>query len=147
MLIPKKYHIHIVALIALAIIVIYPRLAQRVDPQIIKNGTVAAEVFLQLVDDKKYDQSWTDSSTLMQEKIVPEVWSHQIVAMRDRVGQLISREQTKSSLSDWAKNAPDGQYLTLTYTSSFTKEREALETIILTLDKDEQWRVAGYFIK
>lgn len=147
MLIPKKYHIHLVALIAVAVMMFYPSLSKRIEPQILSAGTLAAEDFLQLVDSEKYEQSWEKSSVLMRDRIFLEVWNQQIPAMRGKVGLLNSREQADASMSDWAEGAPDGKYLTLTYTSSFEKQASAIETIILVLEDDARWRVAGYFIK
>ncbi len=147
MLIPKKYHIHAIALAAVAAIVFFPSFSHKVDPKILTDGTIAAEQFLQLVDTEKYEQSWNVSSALLQEKIFLEVWNRQIQVMRDKVGSLISRKQGKVSVSDWAEDAPDGKYLTLKYQSSFQKQSSAIETIILVLEDEEHWRVAGYFIK
>ena len=147
MLIPKKYHIHVVALLAVAVMLVYPSLSKKIDPQILTAGTEAAEDFLQLIDSEKYEQGWESSSALMREKIFLEVWNQQIPAMRNKVGALSNRKQDSSSLSDWAEGAPDGQYLTFKYASSFEKKAEAIETIILVLEEDGRWRVAGYFIK
>ncbi len=147
MLIPKKYHIHVVALIAVSVIMFYPSFSKRIDPQVLTAGTEAAEDFLQLVDAGDYEQSWESSSTLMREKIYLEVWNRQIPAMRSRVGALNKRIQDNASISDWAEGAPDGQYLTLKYASSFQRQASAIETIILVLEEDKRWRVAGYFIK
>ena len=147
MLIPKKYHIHVVALIAVAVMIFYPSFSNRVDPQVLAAGTEAAERFLQLVDAEHYEQSWEASSSLMREKIFLEVWKQQIPAMRSKVGALKNRKLDSSSTSDWAEGAPDGQYLTLKYSASFDNKAAATETIILVLEDDDRWRVAGYFIK
>jgi hypothetical protein len=147
MLIPKKYHIHIVALLAVSIIVLYPTLSKKIDPQIITAGSEAAEDFLYLVDTEKYEQSWESSSSLMRDKIFLEVWNERISAMRDKFGKLNSRKQDDVTFSDYAKDAPDGQYLTFIYVSSFEKKASATETINLILEEDYRWRVVGYFIK
>jgi len=147
MLIPKKYHIHVVALIAVAVMILYPSFSKKIEPHILAAGTEAAEDFLHQIDSKKYEESWESSSSLMRSKIFLEVWNQQIPAMRSRVGNLINRKQGSAAVSDWAEGAPDGQYLTLKYASSFEKKAEATETIILSLEDDNVWRVAGYFIK
>ena len=147
MLIPKKYHIHIVAILAISVMLFYPMLSKKIDPQIHSAGTLAAEDFLQLVDNEEYEQSWEASAALMREKIFLEVWSRQIQVMRDKVGRLVSREQDKASISDWAEGAPEGTYLTLTYGSSFEKNNAVTETINLMLEEDGRWRVVGYFLK
>lgn len=147
MLIPKKYHIHVIALLAVAAIMFIPSYGRKVDSESLAKGTAAAEEFLQLVDAEEYNQSWEISSDLMRDKIFIEVWSRQVPVMRDKVGPLISREQNEASSSESAEGAPDGEYMVLKYSSSFQKQQSAIETIILVLEEDRQWRVAGYFIK
>lgn len=147
MLIPKKYHIHIIALIAVAAIIFFPHFEKQPDPDALKRGTAAAEAFLKLVDDGHYVEAREAASPLLKEKIVPEVWKRQIPAMRDKVGALLQRSQESAAASDRAEDAPEGKYLTLKYASSFKRQKQATETLILALDADGQWRVAGYFIK
>jgi hypothetical protein len=147
MLIPKKYHIHIVAIIAISVMLFYPMLSKRIDPQILSAGTMAAEDFLHLVDIGEYEQSWESSSTLMRERIFLEVWSRQIPLMRARVGQLKNRKQESASISDQAEGAPEGSYMTLSYESSFENNSSVMETVNLVLEEDGRWRVIGYFLK
>ncbi|WP_020676925.1 DUF4019 domain-containing protein [Geopsychrobacter electrodiphilus] len=147
MLIPKKYHFHLVALVAVAVMIFYPILSKKVEPRMLMEGTIAAEDFLHLIDSGQYEQSWNSASALMRDKIFLEVWNRRIPAMRTKVGTLISRHQTDASISDMAEGAPEGKYLTLVYDSTFSKQSTATETVILALEKDENWRVAGYFLK
>jgi hypothetical protein len=147
MLIPKKYHIHVVGLLAVAAMILYPALRTEVDPQTLAAGTRAAEDFLQLVDAGEYEQSWETASSLLTDKVFLEVWNRQLFAMRSRVGTLLRRQQEDAALSEMAEGAPDGQYLTLTYGSSFKNQDSAIETVILALEADGNWRVAGYFLK
>jgi hypothetical protein len=147
MLIPKKYHIHIIGLLAVAAMLLYPALSTKVDPKILAAGTQAAENFLQLVDSGNYEQSWKEASDLLKEKIFLEVWNRKLMAMRSKTGPVIRRQQDGASISDVAEGAPDGKYLTLSYASAFQNQASAIETVILVLEKDGNWRVAGYFIK
>ncbi len=43
--------------------------------------------------------------------------------------------------------APDGEYVVISYETSFTNKKSAIETVTPMLDKDGKWRVSGYFIK
>jgi len=147
MLIPKKYHFHLIALIAVAVMIFYPALSKKVEPRILMEGTMAAEDFLHLVDTEQYEQSWNSASGLLREKVFLEVWNRKLQVMRAKVGTLISRKQDDASISDMAEGAPEGKYLTLTYASSFSQQKSAIETIILVLEADQKWRVAGYFLK
>jgi len=147
MLIPKKYQFHVVSMIAVAAIVLYPLLGNKIDPQILHESTVAAEDFMALVDAGDYQAARQNASTLLQEKVAVEVWHRQIGVMRDRVGPLKERKQDKASFSTYASDAPDGEYVTLEYLSDFEKKSQALETVNLMREEDGRWRVVGYFIK
>jgi hypothetical protein len=147
MLIPKKYHIHLIALVAVAVMIFYPALSKKVEPRILMEGTMAAEDFFRQVDAEQYEQSWNSASELLREKIFLEVWNRKLQVMRAKVGTLIKREQDNASISDMAEGAPEGKYLTLSYASSFTQQKSTIETVILALDADQKWRVAGYFLK
>lgn len=147
MLIPKKYHIHVIALLAVSAILFLPQLTRKIDPEILAEGTAAAEEFLVLIDAEQYAEAREVASDLLKDKIAIEVWHRQIGVMRDRVGRLTQRALDKSFLSEIAEGAPEGEYLTLKYMSFFEQQSEASETVILTREKDGEWRVVGYFIK
>ncbi len=147
MRIPKKYHFHFVALLAVAAILFFPNFKSRPDQQTLAQGTAAAEAFLTAIDTERYDDAWQSASQLLQQKVVREVWLEQAPAMRNKYGTLLSREQKDARTATWAEGAPDGQYLTLKYDSSFKLRPAVVETVILALSADQQWRVAGYFLK
>jgi hypothetical protein len=43
--------------------------------------------------------------------------------------------------------APDGQYVVMQFETSFANKKSAIETVTFMLEKDGQWKSAGYFIK
>lgn len=43
--------------------------------------------------------------------------------------------------------APDGHYVVLKYSTRFERKRHGTETVVAELDEDDEWRVAGYFVK
>jgi len=147
MLIPKKYHFHFVALLAVAAILIFPIFKSRPDKQTLAQGTAAATAFLTAVDAERYGDAWHMASELLQQKVVREVWLKQAPAMRNQYGALLKRAHKDARTATWAEGAPDGHYLTLTYDSSFKLRPEVIEPAILALSPDQQWRVAGYFLK
>lgn len=147
MRIPKKYHFHLVALLAVAAILFFPNLKSRPDQQTLTRGTAAAEAFLSAIDEEHYEDAWQSASELLQQKVVLDVWLKQAPAMREKYGALTGREQKDARTANWAEGAPDGKYLTLTYNSSFKLRPAVVETVILALAADQQWRVAGYFLK
>ena len=43
--------------------------------------------------------------------------------------------------------APDGQYMVMQFDTSFANKKSTVETVTFDLEKDEQWKSSGYFIK
>lgn len=147
MLIPKKYHIHVIAMIAVAAIVLYPFISNKIDPEMLKGASAAAEEFLALVDAEDYAAARNTAANLLRDKVAPEVWHRQIGVMRDKVGAVQARKQDKVFHSTYASDAPDGEYITIEYRTDFANKKQALETVNLMLEKGTTWRVVGYFIK
>lgn len=147
MLIPKKYHIHVIALLAVAAILTPPLLGQKVDPKVVEGATQSAEIFLALVDAGDFEAAREEASELLRDRVDTAVWHRQIGVMRERVGALKSRTLDEVFRSSYAQDAPKGDYLTLEYRSDFAKTSQVLETVNLRREDNDRWRVAGYFIK
>ena len=67
--------------------------------------------------------------------------------MRSSVGTLGSRRLKSREFTRALPGAPEGQYVTLLYDSTFEKKASAVETFVATRDADGGWRAAGYFVK
>jgi hypothetical protein len=107
----------------------------------------AAEHFLALVDQGKYSESWDEASSLFAGRVSREEWQRTIASARPPFGKPTSRAVKSSQFMTSAPGVPDGEYVLVLFASSFEYKKEAIETVTTMLDKDGQWRVAGYFIK
>jgi Protein of unknown function (DUF4019) len=107
----------------------------------------SAEAWLALTDSGKYAESWDQASSFFQSKVTKEKWVGMLESTRDPLGALQSRKLTSASYKKNPPNAPEGEYVRLTYDTSFDKLPSAIETVSTTLDRDGKWRAAGYFIK
>jgi hypothetical protein len=107
----------------------------------------AAEHFLSLVDQGKFGESWDEASSLFVSRISREEWQRTISSARPPLGNRINRAVASVQFMTSAPGVPDGQYFMILYSSSFEHKKSAIETITTMLDRDGQWRVAGYFIK
>jgi hypothetical protein len=110
-------------------------------------GERAASVWLKLVDDGEYAQSWQDSSSYFRSRVTESDWVGTIASLRQALGGLASRELASTGIATSLPGGPDGNYVVIQYHSSFTNKRSADETVIMMLDKDGQYRLAGYFIR
>jgi hypothetical protein len=107
----------------------------------------SAESWLALVDSGKYAESWDEASQLFKAAITKEKWQDALHAVRDPLGQVVSRKLKSATYKTSMPGAPDGEYVVIQYETSFEHKQSAIETITPILDKDGKWRVSGYFIK
>jgi len=143
----KKYGIHIALLIASAAIILVPYLKDEPDPEKINRATAAAFEFLQRIDNNDFEEARKEGATLLKERETLIGWVEKLRGVRNSLGSVIEREQIEVSYSTSAKDSPDGEYVMLTFNSQYQKRVAVSETVIVMLDKNRGWRVAGYFFK
>ena len=106
----------------------------------------AAEAWLSLVEQAEYGRSWDDAASYFKTFVQAEQWEMTARGVRDPLGALESRALTSAQYHTTLPGAPDGDYVICQYRTSFAHKREAIETVTCVLDKDDEWRVSGYFI-
>ncbi len=107
----------------------------------------AAQKWLGLVDQGKYDQTWSPAAEYFKALVSQSQWQMQIQAVRQSLGNLLVRNLKTQDHKTSLPGVPDGEYYIFTFDSSFTSKKEAVETVTVMKDQDGQWRLAGYFIK
>lgn len=70
-----------------------------------------------------------------------------MVTFRKPLGGLESRHLDSAQFATDLPGAPDGKYVVMKFDTSFANKKSAIETVTFMLEKDGQWKVAGYFIK
>jgi hypothetical protein len=107
----------------------------------------AANSWLVLVDSSKFEESWEKSATFFQGAVSKDNWVKSMQSVRVPLGNLISREVKSKEYHTTLPGAPDGEYVVIQFNTSFENKKSAIETVIPMLDKDNKWRVSGYYIK
>ena len=107
----------------------------------------AALTWLNLVDESKYPQSWTQAASNFKTAVKKAAWEAQIKAARQPMGKIISRSVKTKKYATSLPGAPDGEYVVIQFETKFANKSAAVETITPQKDKDGQWRVGGYFIR
>ena len=107
----------------------------------------AATKWLALVDSAQYEQSWLESSEVFQGAISKVEWDRQLYGVRNPLGNLISREVQSTQYRTSLPGAPDGEYVVITFTTSFENKKSAIETVTPMKDSFGVWRVSGYYIR
>jgi hypothetical protein len=143
----KKYGIHLTLIIASAFIILVPYLKKEPDPVKIENATVAAKEFLKLIDADDFEAARKEAATLLKEREALLAWVEKLNGVRSSLGPVIERKLIETSYSTSAKDSPEGEYVMLTFTSQYKKRIAVKETVVVTLDNNRGWRVAGYFFK
>lgn len=107
----------------------------------------AARSWLQLVDAKKYRESWTEAAPFFQEKVKEVDWVKMVSSVRDPLGETKSRELIGAQYTTALPGAPQGEYVVMQFQTAFQNKPEAVETVTPMKDDKGTWRVSGYYIK
>lgn len=113
----------------------------------VESAVSAAESWLAVVDAGDYSESWESSAALFRGAVTKEQWRQAMVASRKPLGSLVSRKVKSTQYSTSLPGAPDGEYVVIQFTASFTNKKSAIETVTPMKDPDGLWRVSGYYIK
>lgn len=114
----------------------------------VENAAVEeAKSWLALVDSSKYEDSWEESATFFQGAVSKDNWVKSMQSVRAPLGNLISREVKSKEYHTTLPGAPDGEYVVIQFNTSFENKKSAIETVTPMLDRDNEWRVSGYYIK
>jgi Protein of unknown function (DUF4019) len=100
-----------------------------------------------LVDAANYAASWQTAAGYFKGAVTQEQLQQSLQAVRAPLGKTISRKFKTKTYQTTLPGAPDGEYLVIQYQTAFQNKKEATRTITPMLDKDGEWRVAGYYIK
>ena len=112
-----------------------------------KTAVAAAEQWLSLVDEGKYDQSWKEAAKYFKNAVSQDKWHQSLQAVRSPLGKLISRKMKTQVYKTSLPGAPDGEYVVIQFETSFKNKKAAVETVTPMIDEDGVWRVSGYYIK
>jgi hypothetical protein len=117
------------------------------DSEVENTAVEEAKSWLALVDSSKYEDSWEESATFFQGAVSKDNWVKSLQSVRVPLGNLISREVKSKEYHTTLPGAPDGEYVVIQFNTSFENKKSAIETVTPMLDRDNEWRVSGYYIK
>lgn len=107
----------------------------------------SAQKWLNLIDRSKYTDSWSKAAQYFQNNITQEEWVRTLQGVRQPLGAILSRNIESRQYTTTLPGSPDGEYVVIQYHTSFANKQSAVETVTPMLDKDGNWKIAGYFIK
>ena len=112
-----------------------------------KAAVKAAEKWLEIVDEGKYEDSWDGTAKFFQVNTTKEAWDAALKGALPPLGKMQSRELVSSRFLKRMPGAPDGEYVMIQFKTSFENKSDAVETVTPQKDENGKWRVCGYFIK
>ena len=131
-----------------AIIMMFVAVSALADPSKKEGEAIeAAKSWLALIDQEKYADGWNEASGYFKKAVKQEQLEYTMKGVRQPLGKMLTREVKKSTYQASLPGAPDGEYVIIEFNTSFENKKQAVESITPMLEKDGQWRVAGYFIK
>ena len=76
----------------------------------VEQAKKAAEAWLKLIDEGKYQESWSEAATFFKDRITAEGWAQMVGAVRKPLGALVSRDFKLAHYSTSLPGAPAGEY-------------------------------------
>ena len=112
-----------------------------------KQALQAAGEWLALVDGGKYGESWDEASTIFKGAITREQWEQALSNVRTPLGKLVNRKLLGAKYVTELPGAPKGQYVVIQFKTDYDNRKGVVETVTPMVDKDQKWRVSGYYVK
>lgn len=106
----------------------------------------SALAWLSLVDDARFDRSWSDAGALFRGRVAQDKWASLAARVRDPLGTLVRRTPRDVREAHQLPGGPDGDYRIVQFDTAFTHKASAVETVVLA-DEAGKWKVDGYFIR
>jgi hypothetical protein len=107
----------------------------------------AARAWLALLDDQEYDTTWEEAGSLLKAAVDQEKWSTKLAVTLGPMGKVKSRAVRSTEYSTTMPGAPDGEYVTVIFDTTFENKQVAVETVPMMKERDGTWRVSGYWIR
>lgn len=113
----------------------------------LSRAEVATTGWLAAADAGDYARSWREAAGLLQNSVTQAQWERALQTNRLPRGSVKSRTLKAATYSLTLPGAPDGEYMFIQYETRFEFNSVAIETLTAMKDRDNTWKVAGYFIR
>ncbi len=120
------------------------------DPGIVSNpdyekaGLNAAHAWLLLLDRRDWGTAWDASSQVFRASVPLGTWMDNVPKLREPFGAFVEREPGIALYKKSLPGRPDGDYVTVAFTSKFAKKDKVIESVTTVRESDGRWRVTGY---
>ena len=119
--------------------------AKKADAQAAKEAAAraAAEKWLAVLDSGNYGKAWDQTAKAFRKNVTRQQWVESLPKTRGALGAAKSRAVEVSSYKASLAGMPEGDYVTVRFSTSFEKKSDAQEIVTLVYE-DGAWRPLGY---
>ena len=114
------------------------------------NGLLgAAGNVVAMIDQNRAANVWDGLSPRIRERIARDAFANSVIVQRRQLGAVANRNWLGMSIGAIAadsKQAPAGQYISVSFGARFADGALRVETVSFRLDEDGLWRPSGYLI-
>ena len=105
----------------------------------------AMNLWLDLIDERRFGEAWDRASPLLQEQVERELWiaRHQSLAFRD--GSLRERRLRHHGVYRHIPDGPEGEYQIAVFSSRFGSALRDRGEVVTMEYRNGQWLPVGYF--
>jgi hypothetical protein len=114
------------------------------NPEFEKAGQMAAHAWLLLLDRKDWGTAWDASSGVFRQSVPLGTWMDNIPKLREPLGAFVERQPGEAVYKRTLPGRPEGDYVTVQFTSKFDKKPVVQELVTTVRESDGRWRVTGY---
>jgi hypothetical protein len=114
------------------------------NPEFEKAGQMAAHAWLLLLDRKDWGTAWDASSSVFRQSVPLGTWMDNVPKLRDPLGAFVERQPGEAVYKRTLPGRPEGDYVTVQFTSKFDKKPVVQELVTTVRESDGRWRVTGY---
>lgn len=115
--------------------------------QAIRAAVAAAESWLDMIDGGRYEIARDAAGVELRDVVTGPAWERRISTVRQGIGTLRERSIESTEETDSLPGGEEGDYVVVTFDSSFGILTEAVETVIVSRQDDGEWRPIGYFVR
>ena len=119
--------------------------AQRYTDKYIKEANVAAEIWFDKINTKKFNASYEMLAIELKEKYNEERWSFFMNNLMIEFGEINSRKMQESLFKSKIDGLEDGFYVLIEYKSDYSNTEKHFEFLILKQNENMKWHVLDYY--
>ncbi len=114
-------------------------------PQIAAART-AADAWLKVLDNEKYDESWKTASSFFQAHVPQAAFERRMAVVRKAVDPVITRDLNTTEYRTELHGLPKGEYVAFVWETVFGDGKTTLESLVMT-NENGAWKMIGYAVQ